>query len=326
MMACERFLVTGASGCIGSAVLRQLVEEGADVIASDLRRNDARPALHLSDAQLAGLAWIDLDVTDARAVAAAVGDNAITHIVHLAGLMIPFAKANPPLGAEVNVTGTVNIFEAARHNGVRGLSYASSTAVFGPAHAYPPGRVPDDAPLLPETLYGVYKATNEATARIYWQDWQVGSVGLRPGAVYGVGRDQGVSSGPAKALLAIAAGRPYHIAFDGPISLQYTRDVAAMFIGCARAEYQGALACNLRNDFIETSDFVTRLRHAYPKARITHAQNSPLPVVFDLDDANLRKVLGEVPHTPLDAVIPAEVDAFHALIAQGKIDLAQLES
>ncbi|MEM1076092.1 MAG: NAD(P)-dependent oxidoreductase [Pseudomonadota bacterium] len=324
-MARERFLITGASGCIGSAVLRQLVTEGADVVASDVRRDQTRPALNLTAAQLASLNWLELDVTDSQAVVAAVRDHAVTHIIHLAGLMIPFARANPPLGAHVNVTGTVNIFEAARHNGVRGLAYASSTAVFGPVDAYPPGRVTDDAPRLPETLYGVYKMANEETARVYWRDWQVGSVGLRPGAVFGVGRDQGVSAGPAKALLAVAAGCPYHIAFDGPIALQYTRDVAAMFIGCARAEYRGAVACNLRNDYLEVSEFVARILKAHPEARITHAEGASLPAAFNLDDARLRRILGTVPHTPLNKVITEEVEAFRSLVAARQVDLAQLD-
>ncbi|NJN84803.1 MAG: SDR family NAD(P)-dependent oxidoreductase [Caldilineaceae bacterium] len=178
-MSQEVFLVTGAMGCIGSWALRNLVQDGATAIGSDLATDPVRPRQVLSAAELAQVKFIQLDVTDLKAVRAAVEENGVTHIVHLAGLQVPFCRANPSLGAQVNVVGTVNIFEAARHNWgqVKGLSYASSLAVLGPAEEYPEGRVGDDVPLLPQTLYGVYKVANEGTARIYWQDWQIGSGG-----------------------------------------------------------------------------------------------------------------------------------------------------
>ncbi|MEZ4711488.1 MAG: SDR family oxidoreductase [Caldilineaceae bacterium] len=230
------------------------------------------------------------------------------------------------MGSQVNVVGTVNIFEAARHAGVKGLAYASSLAVLGPAHLYPERPVKDNVPLLPTTLYGVYKVANEGTAQIYWQDWQVGSVGLRPYIVYGVGRDQGMTSDIAKAVLATAAGRPFHIRFDGPVGLQHANDVAQMFIGIARAQHQGAAACNLRNDVVEVADFVAKLKAMYPHSQVTFAQNAPLPFPADLDDSGLRAIIGEIPHTPLEAAIAQDYARFEALLQAGKIDLKQLEN
>ena len=59
--------------------------------------------------------------------------------------------------------------------------------------------------VAPRTLYGVYKLANEGTARVYWQEDGVASVGLRPFSVYGPGRDQGLTAGPT---LAMRGGRP----------------------------------------------------------------------------------------------------------------------
>src|SRR4051812_36392437 len=179
-MTNETFLITGAMGCIGAWALRNLVQEGVTAIAADLATDPVRPRQVMSADELAQVKFVKLDVTDLKAVRSVVGENGVTHIVHLAGLQVPFCRANPSLGAAVNVVGTVNIFEAARYNQVKGLAYASSLAVLGPAEEYPEGKVGDDVPLLPQSLYGVYKVANEGTARIYWQDWQVGSVGLRP--------------------------------------------------------------------------------------------------------------------------------------------------
>jgi len=325
-MTNETFLITGSMGCIGAWVLRNLVSEGVNVVATDLSTKPVRPSLLLSVSELEQVRFVQMDVIDLEMVNNIVADHDVTHIVHLAGLQVPFCRANPSLGSQVNVVGTVNIFEAARHNEVQGLSYASSLAVLGPAENYPERPVKDDVPLLPATLYGVYKVANEGTARIYWQDWQVGSVGLRPYIVYGVGRDQGMTSDIAKAILAVAAGRPFHIRFDGPVALQHANDVARMFIGTARAEYQGAAACNLRNDVIEVADFVAKLQSMYPQAQITFEQNAPLPFPADLDDSGLRRILGEVPHTPLETAIEQGVAHFKKLLEDDKIDLKQLEA
>ncbi len=322
----ERFLITGAMGCIGSWVIRNLVQEGVSVVATDLATEPVRPLQVMREAELAQVKLLKLDVTDLKAVRSAVDDNGITHIIHLAGLQVPFCRANPSLGAAVNVVGTVNIFEAARHGGVKGLSYASSLAVLGPSEDYPEGRVSDDVALLPRTLYGVYKVANEGTARIYWQDWQIGSVGLRPYIVYGVGRDQGMTSDLAKAILAAAAGRPFHVRFDGPVGLQHANDVAKMFIGTARASYQGAAACNLRNDIVEVSEFINLIKAEVPDAQITYTAKNPLPFPSDLDDGGLRTILGDMPWTPLADAIRSDLAQFRHLLQAGLIDLKQLEN
>jgi UDP-glucuronate 4-epimerase len=323
-MTNETFMITGAMGCIGAWVLRNLVQEGTRVVATDLATDPVRPRLVLSADELAQVKFAKLDVTDVKAVRNVVEENGVTHIIHLAGLQVPFCRANPSLGAQVNVVGTVNIFEAARHAGVKGLAYASSLAVLGPAEEYPEGRVGDDVPLLPQTLYGVYKVANEGTARIYWQDWQVGSVGLRPYIVYGVGRDQGMTSDIAKAILAAAAQQRFHIRFDGPVGLQHANDVAKMFIGGARAQYQGAAMCNLRNDVVEVAEFVQLLKAEVPDAQITYTLNKPLPFPWDLDDGGLRTILGGMPYTPVATAIHSDLAHFRQLIDNGLIDLQQL--
>lgn len=114
-----------------------------------------------------------------------MADRGITRIVHLAGLQLPFCAADPPLGAMVNVVGTVNVFEAIRASGrTDGLAFASSAAVFGDPLGHRAGLVADTSELLPESFYGVYKAANEGTARIYSREHGIGSICLRPFIVY----------------------------------------------------------------------------------------------------------------------------------------------
>jgi UDP-glucuronate 4-epimerase len=327
-MSNETFMLTGSMGCIGAWALRNLVSEGVRVVATDLATDPVRPRLLLSPDEVSQIEWVKLDVTDLNAVKGVVSEHGVTHMVHLAGLQVPFCRANPSLGAAVNVVGTVNIFEAARHHWgqVQGLTYASSLAVLGPSDLYTETPVQDDVLLHPETLYGVYKQANEGTARIYWQDWKIPSIGLRPYIVYGVARDQGMTSDIAKAMLAVAAGKPFHIRFGGQVALQYADDVAKIFLACARSGHAGWASCNLRNDVVEIGEFVELLRGKYPQAQITFEAGNLLPFPADLDDSGLQGILGSVPHTSLEQAIDETVEMFSHLLEQGQVDLKQLEA
>jgi len=318
------FLITGTMGCIGAWILRNLVTDGANIIATDLDTEVTRPRLLLSDQEIETITWEKLDVTDSQAVNQLVEQHKPTHMIHLAGLQIPFCRANPSLGASVNVVGTVNIFEAARQFNIRGLSYASSVGVMGAAENYPARQLNDADLPIPNNLYGVYKTANENTAKVYWQDWQVGSVGLRPYTVYGVCRDQGMTADLAKATLAIAANKPFHIRFDGPITMQHADDIARMFINSALVEHQGGDVYNVRNDVIEVAEFVALLKQLYPESKITFEQNNPLPFPTDFDDSRLRNLLGTVPHTPLKQAIQADVEQFASLLDAGKVSIDSL--
>ncbi|MYA88084.1 MAG: NAD(P)-dependent oxidoreductase [Boseongicola sp. SB0662_bin_57] len=321
----EAYLVTGALGCIGAWVLKHLVERNAEVISADLSTDPVRPRLIMDECQIERVDWRILDVTDTEAVKALVAEAGVTRIIHLAGLQIPFCKANPPLGAAVNVVGTVNMFEAALASGTSGLAYASSLAAFGPASGYDSWPLGDDAPPDPRTLYGVYKVANEQAASVYATDSGVGSVGLRPCVVYGVGRDQGVTADFAKAILAAVAGVPFHIRSGGIVPMQHASDVARMFIGCADANVKQARVCNMRNDVIAVADFVKRLTAIFPDARITHNVEDEFPFPADLGDDGLQDILGNVPHTPLEDAVRQDAAMYRDLLDRDQIDLKQLK-
>ena len=146
------------------------------------------------------------DLRDTDALKAVFAEHGVTHVIHLAALQVPFCRADPVLGAQVNVTGTVNIFEAARATGLGHVAFASSIGVYGPPSDFPPGLIPNDAPKRPRTLYGAYKVCNEGTALVYYEEYGITSACLRPYTVYGVGRNQGMTSEPTKALVAAATG------------------------------------------------------------------------------------------------------------------------
>src|SRR5438046_6027909 len=115
----------------------------------------------LAPDQLAQVQFIQGDVCDAEQLTQEIQRHRISHVIHLAGLQVPTCRANPRLGAMVNVVGTINVFEAARRAAgqVRKVVYASSAAVFGAA-AEERAMTERDEP-QPSTHYGVFKRCNE---------------------------------------------------------------------------------------------------------------------------------------------------------------------
>ena len=192
-MTAERFLITGALGCIGAWIVKTLVDEGATPVVFDRAADPRRLRLVMGDAALSQVQFVTGDITELAALEAALDAHAVDRVIHLAALQVPFCRADPPRGALVNVVGTVNVFEAVarRRDRIPRVVYASSAAVYDAADAGADGSVAHGASGHPATLYGVYKQANEGTARIYWLEKQLSSVGLRPLTVYGVGRDQG---------------------------------------------------------------------------------------------------------------------------------------
>lgn len=310
------YLVTGALGCLGSWVLYHLTRQGKRAVSFDLSEHKHRLNLLLSPAEQQGIVFVRGDLTDPAQVQQVFEQHGITRVLHLAALQVPFCKAQPALGAQVNVTGTVNIFEAARMAGIRHLVYASSVAVYGAPEDYPRGAIQPGAPFLPRTLYGVYKAADEGIARIYWQDHGIGSAALRPYAIYGLGRDQGVSSDPTKAMLAAAAGKPYHINFGGSIQLNYASDVAQQFIAAAETAWEAAAGFNFGEPPVTVDEVIRLIQAVRPGAQITHDE-ARLPFPAEYDGSPLERAAATIYRTPLAEGIRQTIEAFSQRLQEG---------
>jgi nucleoside-diphosphate-sugar epimerase len=306
-MAEKTFLVTGAMGCIGAWVLRHLVEKGIRAVAFDLSADRHRLDWLMTRKEQEAIIFMQGDLTNTTQVKEVFQAHDVTNVIHLAALQIPFCRANPTLGAQVNVTGTVNVFEAAREVGVRHVAYASSVAVYGPAEAYPPGPVPESAPPAPRTLYGVYKVANENTARVYWQDHGISSLCLRPYTVYGVGRDQGLTSDPTKAMGAAVRGEPFEIGFGGTMEFHLASDVALQLIDAASDVQDGAFAFNLGTRPANMDEVIKIIQAVKPGAQITRKDTLlPFPECFNGSD--LRAHVRRTYETPLVEGIRATME------------------
>lgn len=317
----SRFLITGALGCIGAWVTHNLIQAGDDAVVFDLASDPRRLRLIMSSDELARVQFVSGDITDLDAIERTLDDYAISHVIHLAALQVPFCRANPPLGARVNVVGTVNMFEAVarRKERIDRVVYASSVAVYDAADAGEPGSVVQhNTSGHPANLYGVYKQANEGTARIYWQDHKLSSIGLRPHTVYGPGRDQGMTSTPTKAMFAAAVGQPYQISFGGRGAYQYADDVAKSFIACAKAPFAGAEIFNLRGTVAHMDEIVSAITRAAPEsAGSIGYEPIQLALPDDFDTRPLEAVIGTLPHSPLNQAVAETIAIFRSNIAHG---------
>jgi nucleoside-diphosphate-sugar epimerase len=298
----ERFLVTGAHGCIGAWTVAQLAREGVEVIAADADPDDRRVAAILDPDERSAVRTVRVDISQPDEVAA-LFELQPTHVIHLAALQVPFCRADPIRGAQVNVVGTVALFAAADGLGSP-VVYASSAAAFAALDA---GDV--DPSGHPDTYYGVYKFANEETARVFHADRGVSSIGLRPYVVYGPGRDQGLTSAPTMAMRAAVRGEAFTIPFSGTSQLQFAPDAAAAFVAAARAPFSGATVVNIPGAAVSVAEIVETVERLEPGARIT-VDGPSLPFPPTLDTRAFAAAVGDVPLTPLEAGIAATLAHF----------------
>jgi nucleoside-diphosphate-sugar epimerase len=321
-------LITGGYGFFGAWIIRQLLARGDSVWVYDLREDARRLHPVMPPEHVRKATFVPGDVTDVGRLKAVIAEHAITHVVHLAGLQVPTCRANPILGAQVNVIGTLAVFEAIKAHKAQAqrLVYASSAAVFGPQSDYGNAlHIADDVKLTPTTHYGYYKCCNEGNARIYFQDDGISSIGLRPWTVYGVGRDLGMTSEPTKAIKAVALGRRYHITYGGWQDMQYIEDVANTFVRCLEAPYSGAKSYNMRGDVVDLPTIHAALCAAAPEAKelITFGERQ-IGIAYDLSDDALQRDLGPIPKTPLVEGIKKTLALFRQLHAEGRLDTSDM--
>ncbi|HET7369123.1 MAG TPA: NAD(P)-dependent oxidoreductase [Gaiella sp.] len=309
----ERTLVTGAFGCLGAWTLKALLDLGEEPVGFDLPgSDDARLRLVLSEEERARVTRVEGDVTDLNAVVAALDDHAITNVVHLAAMQVPFVRADPERGARVNVQGTVVVLEAIkkRLNRIRGLAYASSTAVYNASDHSP---APESGGHEPSTLYGVFKLANEGTARVYWHEDDVASIGIRAYVVYGPGRDQGLTSGPSLAMEAAARGDGYTIAYGGTAQYDFAPDVGRAFALAARSATDGAHVANYPGVPSTMQEVVDAIEASAPAvAGRVFWEEGQLPFPEALDGRQLERLIGPITPTPLADGVRATIEHFRA--------------
>ena len=305
----ERALVTGIRGCLGAWTARALLDQGVDVVGFDLGDAGHRLELVLGD-DVTRVTIVQGDITDRAALDRALDEHAITRVVHLAALQVPFCREDPVLGARVNVVGTMNVLEAVRSrlDRIPGVAFASSTAVYGPSD---PSPAPESGGTAQATHYGVFKHANEGNARIAWSEGGVPSIGIRPYIVYGPGRDQGLTSGPTLAMAAAARGEGFTIGYGGVAQYDYAPDVGIAFARASSVVRDGAIVANFPGAVASMQEVVAAIEAAAPAVRGEIGWDDvSLPFPARLEATLLEASIGPLPGTSLAVGVAATIDRF----------------
>ena len=260
----ESVLVTGGGGFIGTWVLRELLSRGLRPVVFDVQKNDERWQRVLGD-DAANVAFVAGSLLDRERLRRTADEQRVSHIIHLAALLTPNCQQDPYVGCEVNVLGSVALFEMARASAgqIKGISYASSYAVYGPEA--------DDnllgltaADNRPPSFYGSFKMAVDSIAEQYWRHFGIASVGIRPHVAYGPERTVGLTAGPSLACRAAALGEPYSITYTGRVGYDFVEDVARAFVQSALETPPGSTVVDLPSQLATTEEFVAVIDRVVP--------------------------------------------------------------
>jgi UDP-glucuronate 4-epimerase len=183
-----KLLLTGAAGFIGCHTTLRLLAKGYEVVGID--NLNAYYDVKLKEARLALLQkkpsfrFEKMDLTDRAAIAKLFAREKFVRVVHLAAQAgVRYSLEDPHAYIDSNVTGTLNILEGCRHNGVEHLVYASTSSVYGANTKMPfsEHEIADH----PLSLYAATKRANELMAHNYSALFKIPTTGLRFFTVYG---------------------------------------------------------------------------------------------------------------------------------------------
>jgi NAD dependent epimerase/dehydratase len=228
----RRVLVTGAGGFIGGHLTQLLVELGADVRAyvHYNSRNDPGNLGELDPEVRSAIDVVGGEIQDPFSVARAVaGCDTVFHLAALIG--IPYSYVAPQSYVATNVTGTLNVLEAARGEGVRRVVHTSTSETYGTA-LYTP--IDERHPLQGQSPYSASKIGADKLAESYWRSFDVPVATLRPFNTYG----------PRQSLRAVIptitaqalAGGPLRLGSLTPVrDFTFVTDTARAFVAVAEA-------------------------------------------------------------------------------------------
>ena len=289
------YLVTGGTGFIGSYVVRNLLQQGEQVVC--YQRSPITPLLQelVPQELLCKAKIVQASVADALDVFDAVRKHNVDTIIHLAYTIYPQAEQIPPLSLRDSVIGTNNVFEAARLFGLKRVVWASTTAVFGRL-----GKMYGDKPVTeenvlyqPTRLYGATKALCEFVAKMYRDQFGVSVIGLRLARIYGVGKTKGSAAEFTQWLQGVAWNQPTVIANgDARWSCAYVEDCARAIIKACEVPTLKTNIFNFATDTYDGWQLAQIFRKINPEAQI---EVEPGTGVFDfplLDVNPLHSELG----------------------------------
>ena len=307
----DSILVTGGGGFIGTWVLRELLARGLRPVVLDVQKNDERWQRVLGD-DAVKVAFVAGGLLDRELLRRTADEQRVSHIIHLAALLTPHCQQDPFAGCEVNILGSMALFELARASAgrIKGFSYASSYAVYGPeADDHSLGLTAADN--RPPSFYGAFKMAVDLIAEQYWRHFGIASVGIRPHVAYGPERTVGLTAGPSQAARAAALGESYTINYTGRVGYDYVEDVARAFVRAARETPRGAMVVDLPSQLATTEEFVHVIDRVVPGAGARLKVDGPaIPANIPPQPRYISELFADWRETSLEDGVRATVEFY----------------
>ena len=310
------FLVTGGAGFIGFHVCGRLLRDGHAVWALDDLNSFYDPKIKQAGIRdLQALArpftFVQGDITDRPCLDELLGGVKFDQIIHLAARAgVRPSLEQPALYQRVNVEGTVNLLEAARLNGVKKITLASSSSVYGVNSKVP---FSENDPIFSAiSPYAASKLACEALGHVYHHVYGLDIAMLRFFTVYGPRQRPDLAIHKFARLMA--AGRPIPVFGDGSAARDHTyvTDTVDGVLACTKQEF-GYEIFNLgESQTVTLSRLVGLLeKHLGRKAVIDRQPVQPgdVPVTF-ADISKAEKKLGYHPKVKIEDGIPLFVEWF----------------
>ena len=310
------FLVTGGAGFIGSHVCERLLNSGHSVWAFDDLNSFYDPQLkrcNIRDIQSLAkpFEFTQGDLTDRAALDELFGSVKFDQVIHLAARAgVRPSLAEPALYQRVNVEGTVNILEAARLTGVKKITIASSSSVYGVNSKVPFAE--SDPIFAAISPYAASKLACEALGHVYHHVYGMDIAMLRFFTVYGPRQRPDLAI--HKFAKLIHAGKPIPVFGDGSTARDYTyvTDTVDGVIACTQKEL-GFEIFNLGESQTVTLSYLIELleKELGKKAIIDRQSPQPgdVPITF-ADVSHARAKLGYHPHIKIEQGIKLFIDWF----------------
>jgi UDP-glucuronate 4-epimerase len=308
------FLVTGGAGFIGSHVCERLLAEGHSVWAFDDLNDFYDPQIkrrNLRDIQSLArpFEFIFGDLTDRSALEEVFGSVKFDQVIHLAARAgVRPSLAEPALYQRVNVEGTVNLLEAARRNGVKKITIASSSSVYGVNAKVP---FSESDPIFSAiSPYAASKLACEALGHVYHHVYGFDVAMLRFFTVYGPRQRPDLAI--HKFAQLISAGKPIPVFGDGSTARDYTfiTDILEGVTACTRKEF-GFEIFNLgESQTVTLSRLIELLEKALGRKALIERQPpqaGDVPITF-ADVSKAQAKLGYNPRVKIAEGIPLFVD------------------
>jgi nucleoside-diphosphate-sugar epimerase len=306
------YLVTGATGFIGSYVVDRLLRDGHPVVALDRRPGWAR-----EPSTTESLTYVEGDVTDFSLIADLISTHRVERIIHLAAELHDRSAAQRGQCIQSNIVGTYNVLEAARLLNVSRTVLASSAALFNPADHDDATPIPETAATFAGDVYEGSKVFGETMGVYYARTLGVPNTSIRIGLAYGAACMIGtarrlIDETVTKPLLG-QPGRPAYQA-GSMMNLVYIHDTADAFVRAAQGPEPTSPVYHVRGDYRSIGDIVEVARKLIPGADIQPGEaNHRWPMNFD--DTLFRRDYGYTTRWPLEEAMTEIVAEERARIA-----------